>query len=46
MIYDYRTAHRGMPNASEATLRPLVQLLYHLPSYSETKNYGHERVLG
>ena len=45
-IYDYRLMHRGMANRSESTLRPLVQFLYSVPSYRETKNYGSECLLG
>jgi hypothetical protein len=41
-VYDYRLMHRGMPNASATTQRPLIQFLYHTPSYHETKNYGLE----
>ena len=44
VLYDYRLLHRGMPNRSEATERPLLQFFYHQPAYRETKNYGHERL--
>ncbi|KAG1667527.1 hypothetical protein FOA52_013717 [Chlamydomonas sp. UWO 241] len=40
VAYDYRLLHRGMPNASVATTRPVLQFLYARPSYRETKNYG------
>ncbi|GAX76815.1 hypothetical protein CEUSTIGMA_g4261.t1 [Chlamydomonas eustigma] len=40
IMYDYRLMHRGMPNKSVGTERPLLQLLYHKQSYKETKNYG------
>ena len=40
MLYDYRLMHRGMPNTSVGTERPLVQLLYHSRAYVEKKNYG------
>ena len=46
MVYDYRLMHRGMPNRSAETQRPLIQLLYHHPSYRETKNYGQARLFG
>ena len=41
VLYDYRLLHRGMPNASAATERPVVQFLYHTASYRETSNFGH-----
>jgi hypothetical protein len=44
VVYDYRLMHRGMPNVSEATQRPVLQLLYHVPTYKETKNYGLTRL--
>ena len=44
VIYDYRLMHRGMPNVSQATKRPVLQLLYHLPTYKETKNYGQSKL--
>ena len=40
VLYDYRLMHRGMPNTSVGTERPLVQLLYHSRAYVEKKNYG------
>ena len=46
VVYDYRLMHRGMPNLSAGTQRPLIQLLYHHPSYRETKNYGQARLFG
>ena len=52
LIYDYRLMHRGMPNndidGSASTdgqnLRPILQLFYHLPSYTERRNYGERSV--
>ena len=44
VIYDYRLMHRGMPNTSVSTQRPLIQFLYHKPGYKETKNYGQTRL--
>jgi ectoine hydroxylase-related dioxygenase (phytanoyl-CoA dioxygenase family) len=46
VVYDYRLMHRGMPNRSAGTQRPLIQLLYHHPSYRETKNYGQAALFG
>jgi hypothetical protein len=46
VVYDYRLMHRGMPNLSAGTQRPLIQLLYHHPSYLETKNYGQALLFG
>jgi hypothetical protein len=46
VAYDYRLMHRGMPNRSAGTQRPLIQLLYHHPSYRETKNYGQASLFG
>ena len=43
-VYDYRLMHRGMPNASAATERPVLQLLYHHPDYVERENYGEDRL--
>eukprot|EP01126_Amoeba_proteus_P024594 TRINITY_DN2473_c0_g1_i15.p1 TRINITY_DN2473_c0_g1~~TRINITY_DN2473_c0_g1_i15.p1 ORF type:complete len:189 (-),score=7.07 TRINITY_DN2473_c0_g1_i15:85-651(-) len=42
LIYDYRLLHRGMPNCSLQTERPVLQLLYHTKEYVETRNYGKE----
>eukprot|EP01104_Vermistella_antarctica_P010311 TRINITY_DN2744_c0_g1_i1.p1 TRINITY_DN2744_c0_g1~~TRINITY_DN2744_c0_g1_i1.p1 ORF type:complete len:472 (+),score=89.34 TRINITY_DN2744_c0_g1_i1:335-1750(+) len=42
IMYDYRLLHRGMPNKSEATQRPVMQFLYHLKTYTETRNYGQD----
>eukprot|EP00798_Chlamydomonas_sp_ICE-L_P020422 gene20422-27207_t len=44
VMYDYRLMHRGMPNRSRATLRPLIQLLYHKPSYKEKRNYAGKSI--
>ena len=42
VMYDYRLMHRGMPNRSTDTLRPVLQFLYHRPAYKERANYGSE----
>jgi hypothetical protein len=39
ILYDYRLMHRGMANTSDQ-LRPILQFVYHVPWYTETKNYG------
>jgi ectoine hydroxylase-related dioxygenase (phytanoyl-CoA dioxygenase family) len=44
VLYDYRLMHRGMANSSDV-VRPVLQLVYHIPSYSEVKNYGKEYLL-
>ncbi len=44
VMYDYRLLHRGMPNTSAGTLRPVLQYFYHLTSYSEQRNYGKEKL--
>ena len=31
-----------MPNQSAATERPVLQFVYHTPSYRETKNFGDQ----
>eukprot|EP00730_Choanoeca_flexa_P002733 TRINITY_DN11154_c0_g1_i1.p1 TRINITY_DN11154_c0_g1~~TRINITY_DN11154_c0_g1_i1.p1 ORF type:complete len:370 (+),score=55.36 TRINITY_DN11154_c0_g1_i1:1608-2717(+) len=40
LVYDYRLVHRGMPNTSKTTIRPVLQFLYHKPTYKEKWNYG------
>lgn len=45
VVYDYRLMHRGMANATKDTVRPVLQFLYHVASYSEVKNYGSESLL-
>ncbi|EGD78147.1 hypothetical protein PTSG_09023 [Salpingoeca rosetta] len=40
LVYDYRLIHRGMPNTSESSERPMLQFLYHRPTYKEARNYG------
>jgi len=45
VLYSYTTMHRGMPNVSRSTLRPLIQLLYAAPGYEERRNYGNERLM-
>eukprot|EP00056_Hartaetosiga_gracilis_P001274 m.43903 g.43903 ORF g.43903 m.43903 type:complete len:375 (-) comp10571_c0_seq1:121-1245(-) len=46
VVYDYRLIHRGMPNMSSGTERPLIQFLYHVPQYVENRNYGKESLFG
>jgi ectoine hydroxylase-related dioxygenase (phytanoyl-CoA dioxygenase family) len=38
VIYDYRTLHRGLANDSNQQ-REVLQLVYHVTSYSEGRNY-------
>jgi len=42
--YDYRTLHRGMPNRSEDTVRPVVQIIFKRKWYVEKQNYGLEPI--
>jgi len=42
--YDYRLLHRGMPNRSEDTLRPVLQIVFKKKWYVERANYGEESV--
>ena len=44
--YDYRLLHRGMPNASLSTLRPVVQIIFKKAWYVERRNYGAESIQG
>ena len=32
----------GMPNTSGCDERPMLQFLYHVPTYKEVRNYGEE----
>ena len=34
-----------MPNSSKDTLRPVLQFLYHKPTYTEQRNYGTTSLL-
>ena len=43
--YDYRLFHRGMPNLSNDTLRPVVQIIFKKKWYIEKANYGIERIV-
>lgn len=38
--YDYRLFHRGMPNNSNDTIRPVLQILFKKKWYAEKANYG------
>jgi len=38
--------HRGMSNKSSDVVRPVLQFVYHVPSYVERKNYGTQRLFG
>ncbi|TPX58738.1 hypothetical protein PhCBS80983_g02937 [Powellomyces hirtus] len=40
LMYDYGTLHRGIGNNS-ALRRPVLQAVYHVPSWKDTKNYGN-----
>ena len=42
--YDYRLFHRGMPNTSTDTLRPVVQIIFKRAWYVERANYGTEGI--
>jgi ectoine hydroxylase-related dioxygenase (phytanoyl-CoA dioxygenase family) len=42
--YDYRTLHRGMPNHSHSTTRPIVQIIFKRKWYKEKQNYGIESI--
>ncbi|KAJ3158231.1 hypothetical protein HDU86_002940 [Geranomyces michiganensis] len=44
LIYDYGTLHRGLGNSGEA-IRPVLQVVYHVPGWKDTKNYGIEKLL-
>ena len=46
VLYDYRCMHRGMPNQSADTERPILQFLYHKKSYVERDNYGQTSLAG
>jgi len=41
-----RLMHRGMSNKSSDVVRPVLQFVYHVPSYVERKNYGTQRLFG
>jgi Protein involved in biosynthesis of mitomycin antibiotics/polyketide fumonisin len=43
--YDYRLLHRGMPNNSSNTIRPVVQILFKKKWYVERANYGMQSVV-
>lgn len=45
VVYDYRLMHRGMAKVGDRR-RPVLQYVYHVPSYRETKNYGTEKLFG
>ena len=38
--YDYRLLHRGMPNTSLDTVRPILQVVFKKKWYVEQANYG------
>ena len=42
--YDYRLLHRGMPNRSVSTTRPVVQIIFKKKWYIERSNYGSESI--
>mmetsp|Transcript_16251 Transcript_16251/g.30737 ORF Transcript_16251/g.30737 Transcript_16251/m.30737 type:complete len:449 (-) Transcript_16251:692-2038(-) len=43
--YDYRLLHRGMPNISSRTIRPVIQILFKKKWYVERANYGKQSIL-
>lgn len=43
--YDYRLLHRGLPNTSETTLRPILQVMFSKPWYVERANFGTESIV-
>mmetsp|Transcript_15570 Transcript_15570/g.33970 ORF Transcript_15570/g.33970 Transcript_15570/m.33970 type:complete len:444 (-) Transcript_15570:209-1540(-) len=43
--YDYRLFHRGMPNQSKTTVRPVLQVLFKKKWYTEKANYGTEPII-
>jgi hypothetical protein len=42
--YDYRLLHRGMPNNSSQTIRPVLQILFKKKWYVERANYGKQSI--
>lgn len=42
--YDYRLLHRGMPNNSDRTTRPILQVIFKKKWYIEKANYGTESI--
>ncbi|KAI8591389.1 hypothetical protein BDZ88DRAFT_505451 [Geranomyces variabilis] len=44
VVYDYGTLHRGLGNSSQE-IRPVLQVVYHIPEWKDTKNYGTEILL-
>lgn len=42
VVYDYRLMHRGRANRSRDVVRPVLQFVYHVTTYRESKNYGTE----
>jgi ectoine hydroxylase-related dioxygenase (phytanoyl-CoA dioxygenase family) len=42
--YDYRLLHRGMPNLSKETTRPVLQVVFKKKWYVERANYGEEPI--
>ncbi|KAJ3178161.1 hypothetical protein HDU87_003713 [Geranomyces variabilis] len=44
VVYDYGTLHRGLGNNS-GEIRPVLQVVYHVPEWKDTKNYGTEILL-
>ncbi|KAI9106305.1 hypothetical protein DFS34DRAFT_58520 [Phlyctochytrium arcticum] len=41
LVYDYGLLHRGMGNVSSEQ-RPVLQLVYHVEGWTDSKNYGTE----
>ena len=42
--YDYRLLHRGMPNTTCETMRPVLQVIFKKKWYIERANYGTESI--
>lgn len=43
--YDYRLLHRGMPNTSTDTVRPILQVVFKKKWYVERANYGTTSIM-
>jgi ectoine hydroxylase-related dioxygenase (phytanoyl-CoA dioxygenase family) len=45
IFYDYRLWHRGMPNRTADTVRPVLQVIFKRSWYIERANYGTEPIV-
>ena len=43
--YDYRLMHRGMPNRSKDTIRPVLQVIFKKKWYIEKSNFTEESII-